>query len=330
MNQKTTLKLISARLNMSISTVSRALSNHPDISDATKKRVVEFAEMMEYEPNAFAVNLRTNKSKIFCIMIPEISNFFYHSFIAAIEEEARIYGYSAFILQSANNHETELKNIKFCRQNRIAGLFIASPNFNNNIDEITKLEALDIPVVFFDKVPTEIACNKVCVGDEAAAKIAIQMLVQKNKKNVLAFFGSEQMSITQKRLISFNHIVAETKINSYKYFVDNANNAHNTCKEVLQNNKNIDAIFCMSDEILTGAMRAIQELAIRIPSQLSVVAISNGYIPTLYFPLISYVETSGYKLGKAAYIKMQACLLGNDLKTETIIETQFINGGSIA
>jgi len=111
MNTKATLKNIANILGISISTVSRALKDHPDISQETKKKVRELADLMDYEPNAFAVYLRTNESKVIGMIVPEISNYFYHSFVAAVEQEARKKGYSLIILQSANDAALEEANL---------------------------------------------------------------------------------------------------------------------------------------------------------------------------------------------------------------------------
>ena len=111
MKSKATLKTISTTLNISISTVSRALKNHPDISDDTKKRVKELAELMEYEPNTYAINLRTNQSKLLGVIVPQISGFFYHSFVEAIEEEGKKQGYSLLILQSGDDPGAEMDNL---------------------------------------------------------------------------------------------------------------------------------------------------------------------------------------------------------------------------
>ena len=123
MSQNATLKKISTQLNLSISTVSRALKNHPDISENTKRKVKELAALMEYEPNTYAVNLRTNVSRIFGLIVPVISNLFYESFISAVEEDARKLGYSLMILQSGNDSMIEIENLKLCKQTRVAGIF---------------------------------------------------------------------------------------------------------------------------------------------------------------------------------------------------------------
>src|SRR5882672_9153546 len=100
MRHDTTLKKISQILDISISTVSRALKNHPDISEKTKQKVLDLANTLEYEPNAYAINLRTNNGKIFGLIVPSVSYFFYDTFISSIEEECKKNGYSLMILQS--------------------------------------------------------------------------------------------------------------------------------------------------------------------------------------------------------------------------------------
>jgi LacI family transcriptional regulator len=119
----TTLKLLAQQLQLSISTVSRALKDHPDISASTKAKVNALAQSLDYEPNAYAIQLRTQNSKILGVIVPAISNLFYDSFIAAVEEESRNNGYALMILQSSHNPENELDNLKIFRQNRVSGVF---------------------------------------------------------------------------------------------------------------------------------------------------------------------------------------------------------------
>jgi len=167
---------------MSISTVSRALKNHPDISADTKKKVMELAAMMEYEPNTLAINLRSQKSNVFGLIVPVISNNFYPSFISSLEELSRKSGYALITLQSGDDPLIELENIKRCRLNRMAGVFVAISPHTKNIEPFLKLMEAEIPVIFFDKVPDYEACNKVCLADEDAARIAAEELITYNKR----------------------------------------------------------------------------------------------------------------------------------------------------
>lgn len=331
MKPKATLKKISDKLQISISTVSRALKNHPDISEHTKQKVKELAELMDYEPNNYAISLRTNNSKVFCIMVPQISNLFYHSFISAVEEEARLYGFSLMILQSGGDPAIEIANLKICRQNRVAGIFVAIGTATKDIQPFLKMDDLDVPVIFFDKVPSFQACNKVCIADEKAGTIAADVLLRNNKKNILGIFGDPEMSITKKRLDAFSQKIAE-KGKSIQLKTKHALTAEAARKIVhkcLTPLQKIDAIFCMSDEILTGVMKAVQELKLKVPESIGIIAHSNGFIPNLYSPEISYVETSGHKLGKLAYNRMSACLSGSTFIQELTVESVYIEGGSL-
>ena len=206
MAESITLKKLAENLNLSIATVSRALKNHPDISEDTKKKVKELATLMEYEPNAYAISLKTNNSKEIGIIVPEISNYFYHSFIASVEEEARRHGYSVIILQSGMDPAIELENLKRCKKSRVSSLFISVCSETTNEQEFKKLAESDIPLIFFDKVPLWDNCNKVCVADVEASQTAAFALMEKEKKNILALFGSSTMSISNARLKAFNRL----------------------------------------------------------------------------------------------------------------------------
>jgi LacI family transcriptional regulator len=326
----TTLKKISQVLGISISTVSRALKNHPDISASTKKKVIELAETLEYEPNATAVNLRTKKTKLFGLMVPSVTNLFYDSFIAAIEEESRKIGYSLLILQNNDNAQAENENIKLCRQNRVSGLFACYSTETDNLSAFQKLKTADVPLIFFDKVPEDSSFNKICLADKQAATIAAEELIKRKKKTILAIFGSRQLSITQRRLESFQKSFLPHK--EIKLSIEHAHStkhAEEISDQYFQQQKKPDAVFCMSDEILMGVMKSLMRLQISIPEQTGVIALSDGSIPYLYYPEISFVETSGYKLGKLAFQRMKECLDGATNPIEEFAPSRFIEGGSI-
>jgi LacI family transcriptional regulator len=325
----TTLKKISEILGLSISTISRALKDHPDISDKTKQRVVELATTLDYEPNANAINLRTSNSKLFGLIVPSIANQFYNSFIASVEEESRRNGYSLMILQSGDDPAIELTNLKLCRQNRVTGMFVCISPETTNIDAFLKLKEIEVPVIFFDKVPDTNNCNKVCVADSLSATIAANAIIKKEKRKVLALFGNTHLLITKKRLEAFTDTINE-KVNKIKLLTDYAVSSAEAEEQTLKYlDQKPDTIFCMSDEILTGAMKAIQRKGLKIPEDISVITISSGDIPKLYFPEITYVETSGMKLGKLAFSSMMACLAGSTFIQELTIESLLVEGGSL-
>lgn len=317
-------------LNLSISTVSRALKDHPDISKETKEKVRELANILEYEPNTYAINLRTNNSKEFGVIVPAISNYFYHSFISSLEEEVRRYGYSLIILQSVDDPAIELENLKRCKQSRVAGIFVSITSNTEDIKPFLKVEDIGIPIIFFDKVPAFEACNKVCVADVTAAELAAEALLNKKKKKIIAFFGDLNLSITQKRLKAFENYIKNNgkEATLITEFANSAVLANQIFERAFETHQP-DAVFCMSDEILTGVMKVVQKLKIKIPEQLSIIAISDGFIPQLYYPEIAYAETSGFKLGKLAFSRMMTCLSGHHFVQELTIDSVLINGGSL-
>ena len=328
----TTLKKVSEVLGLSISTISRALKNHPDISEKTKKKVIELAKALDYEPNASAIQLRTKHSKIFGLMVPSISNFFYDSFISSVEEESRKEGFSLIILQSSDDIEIENENLKLCRQNRVTGLFACLSSGTKDISGFLKMNDLDIKTIFFDIVPEIDGLNKVCMADTKVGEIAAEAIIEANKNHILALFGNANLSITKKREYAFSQYF-KTKSPASKLLIEHATDIENATQLALthlEKNKLIDTIFCMSDEILMGVMKAIQKLKLKIPNDISVIAISNGFIPTLFYPQITYVETSGYKLGKLAFKQMMANLSDSfDSEVETTVDSKLVIGGSL-
>jgi LacI family transcriptional regulator len=331
MKDVTTLKKISQFLNISISTVSRALKNHPAISEKTKLRVQEAAAKLEYVPDANAIHLRTSNSRILGLMVPSVSYYFYDSFVASVEEECRDKGYSLLILQSGDDPQTEIMNLKICRQNRLTGLFVCISPGTKNIEGFLKLNDSGIPVVFFDKVPSFEACNKVCLADADAARISAKAIIAKNRKKVLALFGNMHLLITQKRLAAFTETFEKAKTKP-KLVIAHALDLDDAKKKTSENlslKNRPDTVFCMSDEILCGAMKTIQILRLRIPEDICVISISNGFIPKLFYPEIAYVETSGYKLGKMAFNRMMSCISGSTFVQTLTLDAVLVEGGSL-
>jgi LacI family transcriptional regulator len=322
----TTLKKISGLLGISISTVSRALKDHPDISEKTKLRVKELAHALDYEPNANAINLRSSKSNLFGLIVPTVSNFFYDSFIASVEEESRRNNYSLMILQTGDNAAIEVENLRLCRQNRVSGIFVCLSSETVDLEVFTKFKEHNIPVVFFDKVPESNDCNRVCVADALSATIAANAIIDKKKTKVLAIFGNPNLLITKKRLHAFEKTI-DGKIET---IIEHANTSAEA-KQITLNalEQKPDTVFCMSDEILTGAMKAIQKSHLKVPEDIAVISISNGFIPKLYYPEITYAETSSYKLGKLAFSCMMASLAGSNFIQELTTESQLVEGGSL-
>jgi LacI family transcriptional regulator len=330
MKSRSTLKHIAEHLHLSISTVSRALSDHPDIAVHTKQKVKELAELLEYEPNAFAIQLRTNASKIIGVIVPEISGYFYHSFIAGLEDEARSWGYSLMILQSGNDPETESANLRLCRMNRAAGILVAATSGTVDLSPFERTNESGIPVVFFDKVPESRQFPKVSMADAEAGFISADTLIMKGRKKILALFGNPSLSITRKRLKAFQGTFmrhAPDHVLNIQY-AGSQEEARKIAFECLSR-EHYDALFAMSDEILAGAMKSVLKMKLRFPDDIGLLAISTGLIPGLYEPEISYIETSGETLGKKAFEILHKCMSKTPPKGEFLVPSFLVEKGSV-
>lgn len=329
--QQSTLKKLSEALGISISTVSRALKDHPDISAATKRKVKELAEAMEYEPNSYAVQLRTRQSNVLGLLVPSIDNFFYDSFIAAVEDEARKVGYSVLIMQSRDDVAIETASLNIFRKNMVMGVFATVSIATEEMAPFKKLEDLNIPVVFFDRVPEEKGFYKVCLSDAVAAKIAAEAIIETKRKNLLALFGHPNLSISRVRCQTLVDIFkAQSPDTTITIdYPEQAAPSKEAALKALTSNNPPDVIFCMGDLILIGVMKAIHELNLKVPDDVAVIGISNGFIPTMYNPVITYVETSGYKLGKLSFSQMLGRLKGEDISENVCVESMLVKGGSL-
>lgn len=306
MNTTPTLKRISEHLNISISTVSRALKDHPDVSADTIRRVKELALLLEYEPNAFAVNLRKRKSDNYAILVPEISGYFYHSFIQSLEEEARRADFGVMILQSMDDPEIEVANLKICRYNHVSGIFLAISSQTKEYSAFKKTEDAGIPIVFFDKVPDGDEYTTISIADFDAGKQAALKMEASGKAEICCIMGNPDLSITQRREKGFleqwrsNH-----KDDPVIFYASSEDEAFNYVIGLGKNKVNDMTIFCMSDEILGGVMRALYKLGVSIPKDISVLAMSNGQLPRFFNPEVSYLQSSGYQLGKLSFKAME-------------------------
>lgn len=310
-------------LNLSISTVSRALKDHPDISKHTIKRVKEISESLEYAPNANAIHLKTQNSRLFTVLVPSLSTFYYDSFIAGIEEECRKDNYTLMILQNADDIDIEKANLKLCRHNRVSGIFACMNPENEDFQEYYKVLDNNIPLLFYDKVPENVQFNKISIDDTEAGKLAASAIKKKKGKNVLAIFGNAKMSITNRRHIAFKEIMEQSNIAVTYVHAHSSKEAEALACQYLEQKK-IDSIMCMSDEILIGAMLGIQKLEHHFKKPINIVCMSEGFFPTIYYHDIAYVETSGYQLAKKAYETMHKIIKEKEAPKEFMVTPNII------
>src|SRR5512133_3060556 len=182
-----TIKDIAHMLGLSVSTVSRALKNHPDISTETRNQVMELAQKLNYEPNALALSLRKSRSNIIGVIIPEIVHHFFSSVIGGIEDYAYGRGFKVMVCQSNENYEREVLNAQALLSNRVDGLLVSIAKTSLNFDHFRNFINQGVPLVFFDRVCPEIESHRVVTDDEYGGYLATEHLIKTGCRNIAHF-----------------------------------------------------------------------------------------------------------------------------------------------
>ena len=297
--KRITIKDLADLLQISTSTVSRALSNHPDISDAVKKRVKEAAETFNYIPNDFAINFRKKSTKVIGLIIPKMSMFFIPSIIEGISAKFNKEGYQFFILSSEESLEIEKENLQTCANSRVDGVLISLTSKTQDFAHFKKLDDLGIPVVLFDKSLSEQKYDQIVFNNEKDAEECAKKLVHYQCKNILAIFGDKDLEITEKRKKSFeNYLNNYSEINYKSIFCDSAEMVKEKLEIILEYEK-FDGIFAMSDETLAGLNYALKIRGLSAKPY-KIIAISEGIFPKYLNPHYEFIKNDGVKMGMMA------------------------------
>lgn len=313
-----TIKDIARELGIAPSTVSRALKDHPDISQKTKDKVVEYATRMGYHPNSIALSLKNRTSHVIGLIIPEIVHHFFSSVISGIDEFASQAGYSLIISQSNESFEREIHNVRTLMGARVDGILISRTKETTNFEHFKHIEAAGIPMVFFDRSCHNVVGDNVIINDKNAAYNATSYLINTGCKDIVHLKGPANLTISQQRLDGYIQALNEHDIKFDENKVVDADNFEKgkAAIEQLIKAKNIpQAIFAVNDLTALGAISALKEAGIKIPEQVSVCGFTNGQISRLSDPPLTTIEQNGYLMGQIA-----AKLLFERIKSESILE----------
>lgn len=262
---------------MNISTVSRALKDHPDIGVDVRNKIKHLAKELNYHPNLMAVQLRKQKSHLIGLIIPEAYMFFFPSIIKGISDVIQEYGYKLLVLQSGEKLEREIENVRICYENGVDGLLMTLTNKTVNLNHLDELREADVPVVLLDKVLDNSGFDEVTIEDEKAAHMCTEYLIKTGCKNILGIFGNANLMITTKRLSGFLKAIETHKqqgmIGNYT-FVDDTFTAWSAVEKYFKTDLP-DGIFAMSDEIIAGVIAALKKMKVAIPEACSVIGISD-------------------------------------------------------
>lgn len=303
-----TLKQIAEQLNISVTTVSKALKDYPDISKKTKAMVKELAKTLNYKPNAFAVNLRTKESKTVGLIIPEIVHHFFSSVIKGIIAQAEKKGYLVIILQSNESYEMEKKQIDLLLRQRVDGILISLANGSAEFHHLNEVMAQDKPLVMFDKIAKIVQCSKVIIDDRKAGYAATQHLIDTGCKRIAHFRGAllPQNSIDRflgyKKALLDNNMPYDPSIVYICQCGDRSfEEGRENAKQLLMDHDDVDGIFINTDLVAIGAITEFNEQGVRIPEDISIVGFSNWFMSSVISPSLTTIDQPGYEMGKTAF-----------------------------
>ncbi|PTT01475.1 LacI family transcriptional regulator [Flavobacterium sp. HMWF030] len=300
----TTLKEIASQLGISITTVSKALKGYSDVSEKTRKAVVELANQLNYTPNSFAVNLRTKESKTIGLIIPTIVHHFFSNVIEGILEEAEKRDYMVIILQSNEKFELEKKQINLLLNKRVDGILISLSNETGDFNHLNAVLSHNTPLVLFDKIAKIVNCSKVMINDRKAGYDAVCYLIKKGYKKIAHFRGSYLPQNSIDRFLGYKKALEDNNIPydpSLVFVCENNNDfkdGYENAKKIINENLNIDAIFAVTDLVAIGIIKYLNEVNISIPSQIAVLGFSNWFMSSVISPTLSTIDQPGFEIGR--------------------------------
>ena len=265
--------------------------------------VKRVANDLGYSPNFQAISFRNRESKLIGLILPDMNMFFFPSVIQSIEEETRKRGYHLVVLHSNDRLDREVENVHFCQNFGVDGLLVSLSKETDNIQHFSNIIERGVPVVFFDKVLESQEKSLVIIQDEVVAEKAVQHLIDKGRKRICGLFGNPNLTISKLRYVGFSKALKDANQSlspDYTIFANDIDQAKTAMQNLFRSETPPDAVFAMSDELLVGAMEAINSCALNVPEDIAIISISDGQAPNFFYPPITYVEHSGKQVGKKA------------------------------
>ncbi|MFK7834547.1 MAG: LacI family DNA-binding transcriptional regulator [Winogradskyella sp.] len=301
-----TLKQIAETLKISISTVSKALKDYPDVSKKTKRLVKETAALLNYKPNAFAVNLRTKESKTIGLIIPEVVHHFFSSVIKGIIAQAEKKGYLVIILQSNESYELEKKQLDLLLSKRVDGILISLANGTGDFKHLNDLISQEVPFVMFDKIAKIVNCSKVIINDRKAAYTATKYLIDSGCKRIAHFRGPLLPQNSIDRFLGYKTALDDNGItydSSLVYVLKDMSfdEGVHFSKKLLKDHDDVDGIFINTDLVAIGAISEFNKCGVKVPEDISIVGFSNWFMSSVISPSLTTINQPGYLMGKTAF-----------------------------
>lgn len=298
-----TLKTLAKELNVSTSTISRALRGSHEISLETQKKVKDLAEKLGFIPNAYASSLRQSKSKTIAVIIPEIENHFFSQAMKGVEEIAQKKHYHVLIYLTNEDYNKEKEILKVLRNGRVDGFMISVSNTTRDFQHIKELADTGLPLVCFDRVADSIDVPKVTTDDQQSAEMATTHLLERGCKRIAYLSMAEQLSISNHRKIGYINALQKKGLAEEAMIIECGTEDQVNRKiitQLLKGKKKPDAIFAAVEKLAINTYEVCRELNIEIPDKLKVIGFSNLPAASLFSPSLSTIIQPAREIGKEA------------------------------
>lgn len=297
-----TIKDIARALNLSTSTVSRALRDSYEINPETKRLVIEYAERLNYRPNPIALSLRENRSRVIGVVVPQIANNFFSQVINGIEAIAYNRGYHVIIFQSHESFEREVLTVQQAVARKADGLLISLSSSTSDVTHIRELQEKKLPIVLFDRVAKELDSISVTADNFEAAFAATEHLIQTGRRRIAHITIPPYISITQERLAGYRAALEKYGIAYDESLLRYAGFGQNEVEPIIDDllGQSPDAFFAASDRLALSTLAALKKRGIAIPGQVSLIGFTNTPVADLLAPPMSTVEQPALEIGQVA------------------------------
>lgn len=313
MKRKITLKQIARELDVSISTVSKALNNSDEISADTKEKVQAFAKFYNYKPNNIALSLKNRRSKTIGVIIPEIVHHFFSNVIRGVEKIAHAKGYNVIVGMSNESFDKEVLNMEMLANGSIDGFIISLSKETLMLKDYHHFrETINqgMPIVMFDRVVSDINCDKVIVDDFEGAKNAVKKLIDSGCKNIGIITTKDYVSVGNLRTNGYLNALEISNIKSNHSLILKIEDGLETDEKsqmlvqaietLFNNNPNMDGVFAVNELFALIAMKIAYQRGINIPDDLQVIGFTNGVLSKHATPSLTTVSQHEQQIGEQA------------------------------
>lgn len=305
MRKKITLKHIARELEVSISTVSKALKNSGEISSDTKQKIQAFAKLYNYKPNNIAISLKNKRTKNIGVIIPDIVHHFFTTVFRGIEKYANQKGYNVIACISDESFDKEVINMEMLANGSIDGFIMAlsaETQFKADFNHLKEVMEQGIPLVLFDRVTDEIDCDKVIINDEEAAYNAVVKLINNGRKKIALITTESYLNVSEKRAQGYYRALRDHQIEvdedlvlRLPYQYEKEPRSADFFKS-----RDPDAVLCVNEIFAIRAMKHAKKNGYRIPEDISFIGFTDGILSKYSTPRLTSVAQHGEKMGEVA------------------------------